>query len=199
MRSSWSPKRRPRWDRSRAADEHHLRRATLASSTPDELDRLLQGGPLPRLRARLAHLAESLRYEEAARLRDRIDALEHVVERLARLERLRRLEVCLVAPMAEAGWRKAFFVCGGSVCAVRALPAGANARLEVGAGLALCAAARDHAEDLLTPEQAEDLLLISGFVRRPPPELSVLPLDADRILAQLAGKQLPEQPRPRRR
>jgi DNA polymerase-3 subunit epsilon len=161
---------------------------TLSSSTPDELDRLLQGGPLPRLRARLAHLAESLRYEEAARLRDRIDALEHVVERLTRLERLRRLEVCLVAPMVETGWRKAFFVCAGNICAARALPPGVGASLEVEAGLALCAAARDGAENLLTPAQAEDLLLIGGFVRRPPPELSVLPLDADRIVAHLVGE-----------
>jgi excinuclease UvrABC nuclease subunit len=34
-----------------------------------------------------AHLAERLRYEEAARLRDRIEALEHVLERLGRLDR----------------------------------------------------------------------------------------------------------------
>ena len=49
------------------------RRASLAaralsSCTPEELDRLLQGGPLPRLRARLSQLAEDQRYEEAARL-----------------------------------------------------------------------------------------------------------------------------------
>jgi hypothetical protein len=43
----------------------------------------------------------------------------------------------------------------------------------------------------MTAEQAEDLLLIGGFVRRPPPELAVLPLDAERITAHLAGKQLP--------
>ena len=42
-----------------------------------------------------------------------------VVERLQRLERLRSLEVCLIAPMIEPGWRKAFFVCGGGVCATR--------------------------------------------------------------------------------
>jgi excinuclease UvrABC nuclease subunit len=103
------------------------RRASLAaralsSCTADELDRLLQGGPLPRLRARLARLAEDQRYEEAARLRDRVEALEQIVERLRNLERLRRLEVCLIAPMPEPGWRKAFFVCTGRVCAVRALP-----------------------------------------------------------------------------
>ena len=164
---------------------------TLASSTPDELDRLLEGGPLPRLQARLAHLAESLRYEEAARLRDRIDALEHVVERLRLLARLRKLEVCLIAPMVEPGWHKAFFVCGGA-CDVRALPPGESASLEVGAGLAHCRTARERAEEVLTPEQAEDLVLIDGFVRRPPPELTVLPLDAERITAHLARRQLPQ-------
>jgi DNA polymerase III epsilon subunit family exonuclease len=164
----------------------------LASSTPDELDRLLQGGPLPRLRARLSHLAENLRYEEAARLRDRIEALEHVVERLCRLERLRRLELCVIAPAIEPGWQKAFFVCGGGVCAVRALPPGAGARLEIGAALPLCRVARERAgEEALTPEQAEDLLLLDGFVRRPPPELAVLPLDAEQITAHLGGSRLP--------
>src|SRR5215211_2848390 len=159
----------------------------LASSTADELDDLLQGGPLPRLRARLARLAEDLRYEEAARPRDRVEALDHMLDRLRRLEELRSLEVCLVAPGIEPGWRKAFFVCGGGLCAVRSVPPGAGATLEVGAGLALCRAARDRAETL-TPEQAEDLLLLDGFVRRPPPELAVLPLEADRIGAHLAGR-----------
>jgi DNA polymerase III epsilon subunit family exonuclease len=159
----------------------------LASSTSEELDRLLEGGPLPRLRARLAHLADGLRYEEAARLRDRIEALEHVVERLRRLEQLRRLEVCLITPMSGPSWQKAFFVCGGAVCAVRPLPPGGGARLEIDAGLALCRSARAEAGETLTPEQAEDLLLVDGFVRRPPPELAVLPLDADRINAHLTG------------
>ena len=48
-----------------------------------------------------------------------------------------------------------------------------------------------RAGDTLTPEQAEDLLLIDGFVRRPPPELAVLPLDAARITGYLMGRQLP--------
>jgi hypothetical protein len=93
--------------------------------------------------------------------------------------------------MTEPGWRKAFFVCGGSVCAVRALPPGAGAGLEVGAGVALCRAARDQDEEPLSAEQAEDLMLIDGFVRRPPPELAVLPLEADRITLHLARTQVP--------
>src|SRR6185437_3490978 len=110
----------------------------LSLATDDELMRLLDGGPLPRLRERLEHLAESLRYEEAARLRDRISALERVLERLRRLEQLRRLEACLVAPALEPGWRTAFFVRGGLRC-VRRLPPGGGARLEIDAGLAACA------------------------------------------------------------
>jgi DNA polymerase III epsilon subunit family exonuclease len=157
----------------------------LALSTPEELDDLLQGGPLPRLQARLSHLAENLRYEEAARLRDRIEALEQVLERLRRLERLCRLELCVIAPAIEPGWRKAFFVCGGEVCAVRSLPPGGE-RLEIEAGLALSRVARERSGGTLTPDQAEDLLLLDGFVRRPPPELALLPLDAERITAHLA-------------
>ena len=164
----------------------------LASSTAEELDELLQGGPLPRLRARLSHLAENLRYEEAARLRDRIEALEYIVERLSRLERLRRLELCLIVPTIDPGWRKAFFVCGGGVCAVRSLPPGAGAGLEIEAALALCRAARERAGGALTPDQAEDLLLLDGFVRRPPPELAVLPIEAERIRAHLLERRSPQ-------
>jgi DNA polymerase-3 subunit epsilon len=173
------------------------RRAALAaraldSATPEEREHLLAGGPLPRLRSRLSHLADNLRYEEAARLRDRIEALEHVVERLRRLERLRGVELCLIAPMVEPGWQRAFFVCAGAVCAVRSLPPGAGARLEIDAGLAACRVAREHAVGPLTPEQAEDLLLLEGFVRRPPPELAVLRLEREQILGHLTRPRLVE-------
>jgi DNA polymerase-3 subunit epsilon len=157
----------------------------LASATADELEHLLAGGPLPRLRARLSHLAESLRYEEAARLRDRIEALEHVVHRLRRLERVRGLQLCLIAPMSEPGWQRAFFLSAGAICAVRSLPPGAVERVEIESGLALCRAAREGPAAPLTPEQAEELLLIDSFVVRPPPELTVLPLEQEQIWAHL--------------
>jgi hypothetical protein len=170
------------------------RRASLAaralsSSTPEELDALLQGGPLPRLQKRLTHLAESLRYEEAARLRDRIEAVEHVVDRLRRLEHLRRLEICVLAPAA------AFFVCGGRVSTARLPPSATEARAEIAAALAQCRSTRGQTGDTLTPERAEDLFLIDGFARRPTPELAVLPLDVERIAQALASD--PWFPRPR--
>jgi DNA polymerase III epsilon subunit family exonuclease len=147
----------------------------LSGATPAELDQLLDDGPLPRLRQRLADLSECLRYEEAARLRDRIKALEHVLERLRRLEQLRQLDACLIAPALDPGWRKAFFVRAGALCAVRPLPPGPGARLEMNAGLTI-ARHIPRAREPLTSGQAEDMLLVGGFVHRPPPEVEVVPL-----------------------
>jgi DNA polymerase-3 subunit epsilon len=147
----------------------------LAGATPGELALLTAGGPLPRLRAKLRDLSESLRFEDAARLRDRIAALEHVIARLAELERLRSAEICLVVPAVEEGWRRAFFVANGRVAAVRALPRGPGAQLELEAGVAEARASTSS----LAPEDADELLLVGSFLRRPPPELRVLRFGED--------------------
>jgi hypothetical protein len=127
---------------------------------------------LPELRAKLKRLARDLRFEDAARLRDRIEALEQVVAALAELERLRALELCLLVPAAEPGFERAFFVSGGRVVAARTLLPGEDGRVEAEAGLA--AVARAGAS--LGPEDTDELLLIGSFLRRPPPELRVVPL-----------------------
>lgn len=155
----------------------------LGDATEDELERLLTGAPLPRLRARLRDLSDCLRYEEAARLRDRIQALEQVIRQLTALDRLRALEACLLTPASEEGFSRAVFVAAGRVADARVLPPGAGATLEIRAGLA---AARG-AEPSLAPEDAEELRLLDTFIRRPPPELAVLPLDEHAILTALHG------------
>jgi DNA polymerase III epsilon subunit family exonuclease len=127
---------------------------------------------LPALRAKLKRLSRDLRFEDAARLRDRIAALTEVAGSLAELERLRALELCLLVPAVEDGFQRAFFVSGGRVAAARTLLAGAAGRVETEAGLA--AAAR--AEASLAPADMDELLLIGSFLRRPPPELRVVPL-----------------------
>jgi DNA polymerase III epsilon subunit family exonuclease len=160
------------------------RRAELAARALDgasavELDGLLKGGPLPRLRARLANLSDCLRYEDAARLRDRIAALEYVVRGLVELERLRAAELCVLAPALEDGFQRAFFLARGRIADVRTLPPGGGARVEIEAGIAAARAAAPS----LAPEETDELLLVGSFLRRPPPELVAVPLDAGRIAA----------------
>ena len=52
--------------------------------------------------------------------------------------------------------------------------------MEIQAGLEVVRAARDSTGPL-SSQQAEDMLLIEGFVRRPPLEMAVLPLDLHAI------------------
>ena len=145
----------------------------------DELER--PRSALPRLRRRLAVLAECRRFEDAARLRDRIDALERVCRELERQEQLRRLERCLLVPAAEPGYVRAYFVAGGRIAAERALPPGGGAALEVEAGLATARRARAASNTLLLAG-LEELLLVGAFLRKPPPELRAVPLERGAIL-----------------
>jgi DNA polymerase-3 subunit epsilon len=140
--------------------------------SPDELAR--PEAALPRLRRRLRELADARRFEDAGRLRDRIAALEKVCRELKRLERVRRLECCVLLPAGEPGFIRAVFVAGGRVAAERTLPPGGGAALEVEVGLA--AASRPGELDL------DELLLVDSFLRRPPPELRVTPLRREAIL-----------------
>src|SRR5947208_4199459 len=130
---------------------------------------------LPRLRARLRDLSECRRFEDAARLRDRIAAVEDVVRAVRRIERARALRCCVIVPSSEPGYARGMFVANGRIADTRTLAS----RLEVEAGLAAC--------DLAGDEDVDELLLIGTFLRRPPPELRVAPLDADQILKQAAG------------
>ncbi|HEX5175271.1 MAG TPA: exonuclease domain-containing protein [Gaiellaceae bacterium] len=140
--------------------------------TPAELDR--PEAALPRLQRRLRELSDVRRFEDAGRLRDRLAALERVCRELQRLDRVRRLECCVLVPAGEPGRVRAFFVAGGRVASERSLPPGGGAVLEVEAGLA--AARRPGELDL------DELLLVDSFLRRPPPELRAVPLERGAIL-----------------
>jgi DNA polymerase III epsilon subunit family exonuclease len=135
---------------------------------------------LPRLRARLRELADCRRFEDAGRLRDRLAAVEDVVRTMQRLDRLRRTRCCLVVPSAEPGFARGVFVANGRIADVRTLAS----TVEVEAGLA---AAELPAPAELQAEEIDELLLIGTFLRRPPPELRVAPLDAHEILRSAAA------------
>jgi DNA polymerase III epsilon subunit family exonuclease len=133
---------------------------------------------LPTLRHRLPRLARELRFEDAARLRDRITALEEVASRVADLERLRGEDLCVLAPAREPAFWRAFFVSRGRVVR-RTVPRGPAGRLEIEAGLAAAA----NAEVSLASEDASELLVVASVLRRPPPELRVVGLRTSEILA----------------
>jgi DNA polymerase III subunit epsilon len=145
------------------------RRAQLAARALQGVEWERVEDALPRLRAKLRRVAAQLRFEDAARLRDRIEALEEVCAELARLERLRGLSVCLVAPAADGG-RRAFYVAKGQVVCAR--PYTGPAGIEWEAALA----AIRRAVPTNAPEAADDLLAVAAFLRRPGPELQVVPL-----------------------
>ena len=154
------------------------RRAQLAARALDDFDGDDLAQALPPLRAKLHRLARDLRFEDAARLRDRVAALEVVAERVAELDRLRGDELCVLAPARGPGFWRAFVLAGGRVVA-RTVPRGAAGRLEIQA----CLASAATTEPSLQPEDAADLLVVSAFVRRPPPELRIVPLRLSEILA----------------
>jgi DNA polymerase III epsilon subunit family exonuclease len=133
---------------------------------------------LPALRRKLRDHVDCLRYEDAARVRDRLSALEEVLAHVREVERLHAVEAWLVVPALEPGFRRAFLVSGGRIAARRTLPPGAGAALELEAGLA---EARRAAMPP-TADDADELLLIGQFLRKPPPELEVIPL-AHRLAA----------------
>jgi DNA polymerase III subunit epsilon len=142
---------------------------------------------LPRLRARLSDLADCRRYEDAARLRDRIGALEGLVRQLHRNDRLRRLRACLLAPANEPEFVRAVFVADGRICSIRTLPPGDGARVEAETGLAAVRQSDQVTKCYLAAEELDALLVVGTFLRRPPPELRVAPLEAAEIVKRAAA------------
>jgi hypothetical protein len=79
-------------------------------------------------------------------------------------------------------------VCNGRVCAERSLPPGGGAHLEIEAGLATTR--RQGELDL------DELFLVGQFLRKPPPELRIVPLEKDAIL-RAAAQVVKHAPQPR--
>ncbi len=155
------------------------RRAQLAARALDRFDGDDLEEAIPPARTKLRKLAADLRFEDAARVRDRVAALEDVAAQVAELDRLRELRLCVLAPAREPGFRCAFFVAGGRVAAVRTIATGPAGDVEARAGLADV----DRAIPSFAPEHADDLLVVAGFLRRPPPELRIVSLEAREIVA----------------
>jgi DNA polymerase III epsilon subunit family exonuclease len=160
------------------------RKAQIAARALNPEDLPHPADALPRLHRRLRTLSGAHRYEDAARLRDRIAALQGVCRELDQLARLRRLGCCIVVPALEPGYVTALFVAGGRVAAERTLPPGGGAMLEIETGLAASVRHERACDNLSQAEfDLDELLLVDSFLRKPPPELRCVPLDRRRIYA----------------
>jgi DNA polymerase III epsilon subunit family exonuclease len=146
------------------------KRAQLAARALQGVEWETLDDALPKLRAKLKRLAHELRFEDAARLRDRIAALEEAHREIETVRRLRRIEVCILAPHVDEGLRQAFFVAKGRVVSSR--PVAGAGEVELAAGRAEAA----RAELTLAPEAADELLVVASVLRRPPPEVQIVPL-----------------------
>ena len=148
----------------------------------------IRATPCPALRRKLRRLASDLRFEDAARLRDRITAVEQVAERLDELARARALRACLVVPALEPGMVRAVFV----AAAVRRPAHGparrrrrARDRGRAGRGSRALGAQGGSRRSLAAV--VDELLLVASFLRRPPPELRVVALEREAVMAAVNG------------
>ncbi len=85
----------------------------------------------------------------------------------------------MLAPAREAGFWRAFFVAGRT----RGRRARSRAELPDGSRSRPPLPPRRAAEPSFAPEDAAELLVVAGFLRKPPPELRVVRLDAAEIRA----------------
>lgn len=159
------------------------RLAQLAARALDGHDADDVAAALPPLRDRMRRLAREQRFEDAARLRGRLEGLEEAVIALRELERLRSLRACVAVPALEPGFVRAHALAGGRIAAVRVVPRGVGAVHEAAA---LVAEAQRVALSR-APEDADELRLVGSFLRRPPPELRVAALEVAAICALVEG------------
>jgi DNA polymerase III epsilon subunit family exonuclease len=148
----------------RKADARRAAQA-LRGCSPEELDALLDGTTPERLREQVSAAVEIGHELEARRLMRRLASLDRVAGELARVERVRRLALCLLVPGG------AYVVQGGRVT-----------RHDDLAGLT-----REPVPAVIEADRLDELLVALSFLDSPPPELTVIPL-AGQPFPSPAGK-----------
>jgi DNA polymerase-3 subunit epsilon len=155
--------------------------------------------PVERLRARRAALVASLRFEEAAGVRDLEAALRRAGATLTALRAARRRHGVVLAAHRDPRLVAAFTVVAGLVVERRGLPRVGAAELEISSLLATLAREAAPAAEgaVVEAERREELLHVDATFQRPPAGVAVVAVDpavlpagagaaADRIAAARA-------------
>ena len=133
------------------------------------------------LRMRMAALGADQRFEEAAQLRDQLEALERVRTALGRLRAAAARSGVLLAADMDDRFVQAFACAGGRVVARRRLPRAGDAALECAPLIAPLRAALAARPAPLRPDQADVAHLISAAFARPGRSVVAVPLGADAV------------------
>jgi DNA polymerase III subunit epsilon len=140
-----------------------------------------QDAPVRALRARMCALRDQLRYEEAASVRDQLDALDATRRALERLRRARRHRGVLLAADLDPRFVQAFACAGGRVVARRRLPRAGDGALEIAALLRALEAA-GAGEEPLEPAEADAAGVLAAAFARPGRLVRAVPgADASRV------------------
>jgi excinuclease ABC subunit C len=126
---------------------------------------------MPRLRAEMAAASAALQFEKAAAMRDRIDDLFWLQERLAWLQSARREHSFVYPVTTQSGRGVWYLIRGGRVLHAVAEPTNPRSRRRVAA--AIDAVFPPHGGPSVVPDDLYDhVLLVTGWFRRRPDERS---------------------------
>jgi len=129
----------------------------------------------------IAQLSADCRFEEAAGLRDRLDALDGVRRTLQRLRRAAARTGVLLAADLDARFVNAFACSGGRVVARRRLPRAGDGLLECRPLAAALVEAASTPAAPLAPDQAEAARVIAAAFARPGRDVVAVPLSPPQL------------------
>ncbi|HEY4348016.1 MAG TPA: exonuclease domain-containing protein [Gaiellaceae bacterium] len=152
----------------RARAEAQRAARALRGCSAEEFDALLAGMP-DRLRDHLEREVDRQSDPAGFYRRREIASLERVIEQLRQVERLRLLELCVLAPSLRHGSVDAYLACGGRVAFRHLGPSGTHSPGPIDPVEPVAVIEADH---------LDELLVLASFLNAPPPELTLLPLEA---------------------
>ncbi|HEX2587831.1 MAG TPA: exonuclease domain-containing protein [Gaiellales bacterium] len=157
------------------ADEH----AAAVQAAAGWLAGRSRGEELSGIRARMVALSADRRFEQAAELRDQLDALESVRRTLARLDRAAARRGMVLAADLDERFVQVFACSGGQVVARRRVPRLGDGALEIAPLAASLTAASAGRRAPLEPDQADVAHVIAAAFARPSRDLAVVQADND--------------------
>jgi excinuclease ABC subunit C len=144
--------------------------------------------PLSAIEAEMTTAAAALSFERAAALRDRLEVLRWLRDRLARLRRARDGQSFVYPVAGPPGEQRWYLILHGRVARVLPAPAGRSGRRRAATAVEAVFAAEAARGRLLAADEVDGVLLVAGwFARHPEERQRVLTPEAARAFCRGAG------------